>query len=80
MLIAVGFSTSVMRTIDVTESEPSLIASLIMCECGSMMPGITNLPVRIDDRRARGRGEVLPDARDLAVLQEHVGVLRACPS
>ena len=34
-----------MRTIDVTESEPSLIASAIECECGSMMPGITNLPV-----------------------------------
>ena len=34
-----------MRTIDVTESEPSLVASLIPCECGSMIPGITNLPV-----------------------------------
>ena len=45
MFTAVGLSTSWMRTIDVTESEPSLVASLIMCECGSMMPGITHLPV-----------------------------------
>ena len=29
----------------VTESVPSFTASLAMCECGSMMPGMTNLPV-----------------------------------
>jgi hypothetical protein len=34
-----------MRTIEVTESVPSLIASDIECECASTMPGMTYLPV-----------------------------------
>ena len=75
MLTSVGLSTSRMRTIDVTDSEPSLTASTIVCECGSMMPGMTYLPVRVDHLRARGRAEILADLRDLAVLQQQVGVL-----
>src|SRR5689334_24649679 len=45
MLMSVGLRTSRIRTIDVTDNEPSLIASAIVCECGSMIPGMTYLPV-----------------------------------
>src|SRR5690606_28143619 len=45
MCVSVGSRTSAIRTIDVTDSEPSLVASLIMCECGSMIPGIRYWPV-----------------------------------
>ena len=31
--------------LELTETLPSLMASLAMCECASMMPGETNLPV-----------------------------------
>ena len=34
-----------MSVIELTAVAPSLIASLAMCECASMMPGETNLPV-----------------------------------
>ncbi|QYO63826.1 pyrroline-5-carboxylate reductase family protein [Leptolyngbya sp. 7M] len=34
-----------MLVIDVTASVPSFIALSIECECASMMPGVTNLPV-----------------------------------
>ena len=37
-------STSSIRTIDVIDSVPSLIASAAECEWASMMPGVTYLP------------------------------------
>jgi hypothetical protein len=45
MPTSVVFSMSLTRVMDVTESEPSLIASSIRCEWQSMIPGVTYLPV-----------------------------------
>ena len=45
MLMSVGLSTSPMPTIELTEVPPSLMSSFAMCECASMRPGETNLPV-----------------------------------
>ena len=45
MAMSSGLSTSPMPVIELTDVAPSLIASLAMCECASMMPGDTNLPV-----------------------------------
>ena len=45
MPMSVGSSTSPMPVIELTDVVPSLIASLAMWECASMMPGETNLPV-----------------------------------
>src|SRR5713101_1025173 len=44
MAIDRGFMTSETPTIDDTETELSLIASSMMCEWQSMMPGMTYLP------------------------------------
>ena len=42
-----------------------------MCECVSMSPGVTNLPVPSIDDRARRRGQVaLGDDRDLALVED----------
>ena len=40
------------------------------CECVSMMPGVTHLPLGVDHDRVSRRVDVLPDSRDLAVLQQ----------
>ena len=45
MLMSVGSRTSSIPVIELTVVPPSLIASLAMCECASMMPGDTNWPV-----------------------------------
>ena len=38
-----------------------------MCECLSIIPGMTSLPVGVDDARAGGRGDRRADGRDLPV-------------
>jgi hypothetical protein len=45
MLTSVGSRTSSIPVIELTDTLPSLMASLAMCEWASMMPGETNLPV-----------------------------------
>jgi hypothetical protein len=42
--MSVGSSTSPIPVIELTVVAPSLMASLAICECASMMPGDTNLP------------------------------------
>ena len=56
-----------MPVIELTDVLPSLMASLAMCECASMMPGETNLPVRVVDVGAGGNRHVRADRGDLAV-------------
>ncbi len=73
---AVLLRTSRTRTIAVTERLPSFVASIMVCECGSMMPGVTNLPVPSMVFAPAGASEVLADLRDLAVAEEDVGVLQ----
>ena len=70
-----GLSTSPMPVIELTAVAPSLMASLAMCECASMMPGDTNLPVP-STTCASGRDlDVRPDRRNLAVAQDDGAVL-----
>jgi hypothetical protein len=59
-LIAVGLSTSVMRTMLVTDNDPSLIASAIMWECGSMMPGRMYFPEASITLAPAGAARLLP--------------------
>ena len=70
MLMSVGSSTSSMPVIELTVVPPSLIASLAMCECASMMPGETNLPVTSMTSAPAGIADVGADRRDLAVAQD----------
>ncbi len=44
MLTSVGSSTSSIPVIELTVVPPSLIDSAAMCECASMMPGVTKRP------------------------------------
>src|SRR5262245_23411490 len=45
MLMSVLSTTSFIRAIAVTERVPSLTESSALCECASMMPGVTYIPV-----------------------------------
>src|SRR5438067_13700776 len=45
MLMSVSLITSRIRTMAVTDNVPSLIESSAVCECASMMPGVTYMPV-----------------------------------
>src|SRR5262245_69364 len=45
MLMSVLSTTSFIRTIADTETEPSLTESSALCECASIIPGVTNIPV-----------------------------------
>src|SRR5262247_386853 len=45
ILMSVLSMTSFIRTIAETETEPSLTASSALCECASIIPGVTNIPV-----------------------------------
>ena len=70
MLMSVGSSTSCMPVIELTVVPPSLIASLAMCECASMMPGETNLSGDVDRPRRRPESSTFgADRGDLAVAQ-----------
>ena len=80
MSMSVGFSTSSMPVIELTVVAPSLIESAAMWTCASMMPGVTNLPLRLDDLRAAGACEVGADRVDLAVAKQDRAVLESCPS
>ena len=68
-----GFSTSPMPVIELTAVAPSLIASFAMCECASMMPGDTNLPVAVDDLRARRESATL--APTAAILPSRITIV-----
>ena len=68
-------STSSIRTIAVIDSVPSLIASVAVCECASMMPGVTYLPVPSMTFAPGGHGDVGADRGDLAVADEDRAVL-----
>ena len=74
MLTSVGSSTSSMPVIELTVVPPSLIASLAMCECASMMPGDTNWPVVSMISAPAGHRDVRADGGDLAVPQQHRAV------
>jgi hypothetical protein len=59
--MAVGFRTSCVRAIEVTERVHSLTEpSIIECECASMMPGMTNLPVASMVRAPAGAVRFFP--------------------
>src|SRR5262245_25036196 len=45
MLMSVLSTTSFIRTIAETDTEPSLTESSALCECASIIPGVTNIPV-----------------------------------
>src|SRR5882672_7165738 len=45
MLMSVSSTTSLIRTIAETETEPSLTESSALCECASIIPGVTYIPV-----------------------------------
>src|SRR5215813_13384966 len=45
MLMSVLSTTSLILTIAETETEPSLIESSALCECASIIPGVTYIPV-----------------------------------
>src|SRR5262245_551076 len=45
MLMSVSSTTSFIRTIAETETEPSLTESSALCECASIIPGVTYIPV-----------------------------------
>ena len=62
MLMSVGSSTSSMPVIELTVVPPSLIASLAMCECASMMPGETNCPVASMTSAPAGTATFAPTA------------------
>src|SRR5262245_3586316 len=44
MLMSVLLTTSFIRTIAETETEPSLTESSALCECASIIPGVTYIP------------------------------------
>ena len=60
-----------MPTMEETETVPSLMASAMMCEWQSMMPGITYLPAPSINLRARRGQHLFADCGDLAVLQQN---------
>ncbi len=68
-------STSSMRTIDVIDSVPSLIASAAEWEWASMMPGVTYLPVPSMTFAPGRHRDVSPDGRDLPVADDDRALL-----
>ena len=64
-----------MPTIELTDVAPSLIASFAMCECASMMPGETNLPVPSTTSAPAGICTFVADRGDLAVAHDDGAVL-----
>ena len=62
MLMSVGSMTSSIPVIELTVVPPSLMASLAMCECASMMPGDTNCPVVSMTSAPAGTGTLAPTA------------------
>ena len=76
MLTSVGSSTSSMPVIELTVVPPSLIESAAMCECASMMPGVTKRPFASTTSAPAGMS--VPgsaDGGDLAVAQDDHAVL-----
>ena len=71
-----GFITSWIRTSAVTLCVPSLTSpSTAVCECASMIPGVTCLPRPSTSMAPDGRLQVLSDGGDLSVHHEQVGLL-----
>ena len=62
MSMSVGLSVSATLVIELTVVPPSLMSSVAMCECSSMMPGETNLPVRVHDWAPGGTWTSAPTA------------------
>ena len=62
MLMSVGSSTSSIPVMELTVVPPSLIASLAMCECASMMPGEMNRPVTSTTSAPAGTSTSAPTA------------------
>ena len=68
MSMSVGLKTSSMPVIELTVVPPSLMESAAMCECASMMPGVTKRPEASTTSAPDGTATSAPTAAILPSL------------